>query len=166
MARDLSASPWRSAALAPLFAPVELTLIAVVGRDRASGFGGLDAFVRTLLLIWSVAYAYMWLLAVPSMLLTRRWITWSWLRLIALGALLGALPWIVVPVSELRGRADLSFAERVSEALRSLLFMDGYIVPKFAALGAIVAAAFCILQIFRLPAPSNNALDRPIRNAP
>jgi hypothetical protein len=101
----------------------------------------------------------MWLLAVPVMLLTRRWITWSWLRLIVLGALLGALPWIFVPVSELRGRTDLSFPERLGQALHALLFMDGYIVPKFAALGAFVAGAFCILQLYMLRTPSNNALD-------
>ena len=154
MARNLAVDPYRSALIAPLFTPLALTAIAALDEGPLETAGGLDAFLRGLLSVWVVAFAYMWVLAVPVMLLTRRWITWSWLRLTLLGALLGALPWVVVPVSELRGRTDLSFAQQLSEAFRSLLFMDGYIVPKFAALGAFVAGVFSILQIFRLRAPS------------
>jgi hypothetical protein len=160
MARDLSASPWRSAAIAPLFTPIALSALAAMeGFDK--GIGGLDAFIRTVLTVWFVASAYMWILAVPTMLFTRRWVTWSWPRLLVLGALLGVLPWAIVPVSELSGRPDLSFAQWVSEFFHSLLFMDDYIVVKFGAFpGAFVAGVFCLLQLHMRRAPSNNRLQR------
>ena len=161
MARDLSASPWRSAAIAPLLTPMALTLLAAMDGGPIAGAGGPDTLLRSLLMVWLIAYAYMWVLAIPIMLLSRRWITWSWIRVMVLGALLGALPWTLVVISELRARTDsLSFAQLVREFFGSLFFMDGSIVVKFGALGAFIAGAFCLLQLYVTRAPSNNALER------
>jgi hypothetical protein len=138
-----------------------LAISEAVLEHRAIGpIGDLAPNVEMFLAVWLVAYSYMWILAVPTIVLTRRWIAWSWWRLMGLGALLAALPWTAVPVSELRGRTDLSFAQLVREFFSTLLFMDGYIVLKFAVLGALVAGAFCLLQLYIPPAPSNNALEQ------
>ena len=161
MARDLSASPWRSAAIAPLLTPIGLAALSVAeGRTNAGGADP-ETLLKVLSTIWLIAYAHMWVLAVPVILLTRRWVTWSWLRLVILGAVLGALPWTIVVISELGGRSDLSPAQWVSEFFRSLLVMDDYIVVKLGAfLGAFVAGVFCLLQLYVQRAPSNNALEQ------
>jgi hypothetical protein len=165
MARDLSASPWRSAAIAPLLTPLALTALTVseaLLEGRTLGpFGDLDSNAQMLLLVWSISYSYMWVLAVPTMLFTRRWITWSWVRLLFLGALLGALPWLVVFVAE---RADSlpsrSSVDLWNELVRFIFFADDSIVLKFGAIGSLVAGAFCLLQMYVFRAPSNNALEQ------
>src|SRR5262245_57157730 len=99
MARDLSESPWRSAAVAPLFTPLAMVLVSFVKRvwngepiaPITNFWFGLDDLYM-ILVVWGIGYLYMWILAVPAMLLTRRWIEWTWIRLILLGALLAALP--------------------------------------------------------------------------
>lgn len=158
MAPDLSVRPWFSAAIAPLAAPIGMAALSVVGENGDAAAGDLGTTLKVVATIWLVAYAHMWLLAVPAILLTRRWISWSWLRLIALGAALGALPWAIAVISELRGRTDLSAFRWASEFFRSLIFMDDYIVLKLGVLpGAFVAGVFCLLQLRRL-APSSRAV--------
>ena len=161
MARDLSARPWRSAAIAPLLTPIGLVALSVAAGEVSAGSGDFDTGLKLLSAIWLVAYAHMWVLAIPVLLLTRQWITWSWPRLIVLGALLGALPWTVVIISELSGRTGLTLAQWLTEFFGALLVMDNYIVLKFGAFpGSFVAGAFCLLQLYFLQAPSNNALEQ------
>lgn len=158
MASDLSVRPWFSAAIAPLAAPIGMAALFVLDENGGAAIGELGTTLKVVATIWLVAYAHMWLLAVPVILLTRRWIRWSWPRLIALGALLGALPWAIAVISELRGRADLSVSRWASELLRSLILMDDYIVLKLGVLpGAFVAGVFCLLQLRRL-APASRAV--------
>ena len=146
MARDLAVDPYRSALIAPLFMPLVSILLAALD-GRLSTVGGFDDFAGGILVVWVVAFAYMWILAVPAMSLTRRWITWTWWRLITLGAFLGALPWFVYLSGWLVTQHDSwSPGEAWREYVRSLLSGDSYMVLRFAACGAFVASMFCLLQ--------------------
>ena len=70
MARDLSASPWRSAAIAPLFTPLVMLLLAflesVLERKPLRPTGDLRSDLEMGLVVWLIAYLYMWILAVPT----------------------------------------------------------------------------------------------------
>ena len=165
MARDLSASPWRSAATAPLLTPVALMALAVseamLERRAIGPIGDLASNAEMFLVVWLVAYLYMWILAVPTMLLTRRWIRWSWIRLVFLGAFLGALPWIVgIAVGVAESAASRSSADLWRDFARSIFVADGFMVLKFSAIGSLVAGVFCLLQLYVFRAPSNNALEQ------
>jgi hypothetical protein len=164
MARDLSASPWRSAAIAPLVTPLAMAVVGMSGallEGRAIRPRDLAADVEVFLFVWLVAYLYMWILAVPTMLITRRWMGWSWIRLVFLGAFLGALPWIVgIGVSVAGMAGSRSNADLWRDFLRSIFVADDFLVVKFGAIGSLVAAVFCVLQLYVFRAPSNNALEQ------
>ena len=165
MARDLSVRPWRSAALAPLVTPLAVLALVVfeaLWEGRPPGrFGDLESVAQMFLFVSSVAYLYMWVLAVPTMLLTRRWIKWSWTRLVFLGALLAALPWIAGIAIALAGSAaSRSSADLWREFGRSIFVADDFMVLKFSAIGSLVAGAYCLLQLYVFLAPSNNALEQ------
>jgi hypothetical protein len=143
--RDLSARPFRAAALAPLIAPVVLTLMATV-LESALKIGALDTFAKTLLLVLAVSYGYMWMAALPIILILRPWIRWSWPRLIALGALLGALPWLVALIASAVGSArELPWNDTAGSLWRQIT-QGERVWPIFAVTGACVAGAFCVLQ--------------------
>ena len=138
--RDLSESPLRAAALAPLVTPLVIAAMATLS-DTRSAAGGLDALLRSLLLVWLVAYAYMWVIALPIILVSRRWIRWPWPALVVLGAVLGGLPWLIARLQSPSGVATS----------RSTDLLEGERVwLLFGACGAAVATAFCILQLVLL----------------
>ena len=165
MARDLSVSPWRSAAIAPLVTPLAMIVVGISGALlEGRGIGpirNLGADVEAILSVWLIAYLYMWILAVPTMLMTRRWIGWSWIRLVVLGAFLGTLPWVVgIGVSVAGSAGSRSNADLWRDFLRSIFVADDFLVLKFGAIGSLVAAVFCLLQLYVFRAPSNNALEQ------
>ncbi|MGH8238045.1 MAG: hypothetical protein ACREXP_13630 [Steroidobacteraceae bacterium] len=137
--RNLSEQPLRAAALAPLIAPVVVAGFAALG-DTRSVVAGLDSLVQSLPLVWLVAYAYMWIIALPLLLAGRRWIKWSWPALIILGAVLGGLPWFLVVLLEPAG----------GEPSWSRIAGGERVWVLFAACGAAVAATFCLLQAYFL----------------
>lgn len=148
--RDLSQRPWLAAALAPLVTPSVVAIMATLG-DTRSAAGGLDALLLSLLLLCVVAYAYMWVVALPIILLSRRWVRWPWPALVVLGAVLGGLPWLIARLMSPTGLA-VSQASDLLEGERLWLL--------FGACGAVVAAAFCVLQTLLLRRSRDPDLSR------
>lgn len=134
MARDLSKNPWRSAIVAPLFTPLAMLLVAfLTGTWKREPLRPIRLYLDDIggvLVVWVLAYLYMFLLAMPAMLLTRRWIAWTSFRLIVLGAFLAALPWIP--------------------------YWKNVLVVSLV--GALVASAYCLLQLYAFRPPSPDSL--------
>ena len=154
MARNLADNLSLAAALAPLGAPVAGLpfLEATVPRGLLSEYYGY---------VWMTvifAYLYMGILAVPTLLLTRRRIVWTPTRIILLGVVLGLAPLLAAFGW---GFVESAWAGRLAEYTSSLFERDWTLFWLLAFCGAGVAASFVLIQVFFVKAPSNKSLEQP-----
>lgn len=138
--QDLSSRPYRAAVVAPLVAPLTwlvIGLLAAAPEVPGSGFAGWFPIMAA---GWVIAFLGMWLLALPIVLALRRWVRWTWPRLVALGTFLGATPGLTAIVrGQLRPGPPLPGRARLRAR-----------VVGVCACGASVAAVFCLLQAYLL----------------